>query len=245
MALLLDETPETSANEALSTTTKKRSSHRPLASSLTSRENRVVNALRFTVLILLLATTILVSVTVYLYATNNETNEFVAQFEDGAAQIATSFLDVVERNLGAINTMSTYITSYANHSGQTFPNVTIPDFEFHGSNLRIQGGTHIVHWCPLVWDETREEWEAYALQNRFHIDEAFRKDAELRSRQDADFASHFERQLEDEPQVEAWNETILQDGTGYHPKLWSNGALLPTGDIPFGYGPYLPLWQRR
>jgi hypothetical protein len=39
--------------------------------------------------------------------------------------------------------------------------------------------------------------------------------------------------------------TILDDGTGFHPKIWRVGAILSPGDEPEGSGPFLPLWQRR
>jgi len=31
----------------------------------------------------------------------------------------------------------------------------------------------IVHYMPLVTDANRADWEAYAMANRFQIDEAF------------------------------------------------------------------------
>jgi hypothetical protein len=45
-------------------------------------------------------------------------------------------------------------------------------------------------------------------------------------------------------QIPSENGTILDDGTGYHPSIWSVGDVTPRGDESKGLGPYLPLWQR-
>lgn len=210
-----------------------------IVDSLAKPETRVVSALRIIVMILLIATTVLVSVSVYLYASSQEANRFVADYEESAERVITSFLNVVERSLGAIGTLSTSITSYARHTGQSFPNVTMPDFAVHGANLRLLSATHVVHWMPLVTDATRTGWEAYALENRGQIDEAYTQDAQLRSRQDACFGVTSDRRQLDH------FESVLTDGSGYHTRIWSNGGLESRGDQPDGTGPFLPLWQRR
>jgi hypothetical protein len=163
----------------------------------------------------------------------------------------------VERRLEAIHTLATTVTSYALDAEKTFPFVTVPHFAMRGSDLRVQADALIVHWMPLVTDETREEWEAYTFENRYHIDNAFEEDAELRQRQDEEFGyiEATSRRLQ-EAQVPRnvggsrtlqvpHNESILDDETGFHPRIWSPGSLSPRGDEPEGSGPYLPFWQRR
>jgi hypothetical protein len=141
--------------------------------------------------------------------------------------------------------MATAITSHSLDTKQTFPFVTIPDFEKRGSDLRAQADATTISWTPLVTDETRVAWEEYALTNRFQIDEAFLEDAKLREKQDDEFgltntSSTGIRMLQQSQQ-----ETILDDGTGYHPSIWSSGGTGLVGDAPEGSGPYLPLWQGR
>jgi hypothetical protein len=149
--------------------------------------------------------------------------------------------------------MSNAITTYAKNANLTFPFVTIPDFELHGSHLRVQSGSHIVRWTPLVTDETREAWEEYALKNRYQIDQAYENDVFFRSKQDSEFGLQPEpnRQLQQKNDDESptkdvqLNMTVLDDGTNYHPKIWKNSAQEALGDEPEGGGPYLPDWQRR
>jgi hypothetical protein len=133
-----------------------------------------------------------------------------------------------------------------------FPFVTIPDFALRGADLRIQATNPELHWLPLVTDENRDEWEAYALQNRFQVNEAFAQDQEMRQRQDemlglddADADSDGLKKEKD-PGVKAEEEeNILDDGSGFHPRIHSNGDITLKGDEANGTGPFLPLWQRR
>jgi hypothetical protein len=206
---------------------------------LVRSETRVVNVLRVLVLLLLLIMATLTSTGVYFYTSNDEKQKFEVGYQANAERIIESFHDAVERRLGAINSMATSITSYSLDAKQTFPFVTIPNFEIRGSDLRVQSGANSILWLPLVTDETRVAWEEYALINRFQIAEAFLEDERQREKQDEEFgltntSSTGIRMLQQSQQ-----ETILDDGTGYHPSIWSGR------DESEGSGPYLPLWQRR
>jgi hypothetical protein len=172
-----------------------------------------------------------------LYTSNEETQKFESGYQANTRRIVESFHDTVERKLGAMNSMATAITSYSLDTKQTFPFVTIPNFEIRGSDLRVQADAVSIFWTPLVTDETRDAWEEYALINRSQIDEAFLEDVKRRKKQDDEFGNRMLQQSQ--------QGTILDDGTGYHPRIWSNGGIGPVGDEAEGIGPYLPLWQDR
>ena len=141
-------------------------------------------------------------------------------------------------------TQKTQITSQALHTNATFPFVTMPDFELIGSHLRQQLGSHVVHWLPLVKDEDRQEWEEYAFENRHHIEDSFRSDTEHRTRQDELLGVNMEHRALQQQQQQL-PMSVLDDGSEYHTRIWSNGATVPRGDMPEGSGPFLPAWQRR
>jgi hypothetical protein len=213
--------------------------------TLARRETKIVNVLRVLVLLLLLITAALTSIGVYFYTSNEETHNFETGYQANAQRIVESFHDAVERRLGAINSMATAITSYSLDAKQTFPFVTIPNFEIRGSDLRLQADATSIVWLPLVTDEARAAWEEYALSNRSQMDKAFVEDVKRRDKQDDEFgltktSSTGVRMLQQSDQ-----ETILDDGTGYHPKIWSTGDVVTAGDEAEGSGPYLPLWQVR
>ena len=214
--------------------------------TLAKRETKAVNVLRVLVLVLLFVAATLTSVGVYFYLSNEETQNFESGYQANAQRIVESFHDAVERRLGAINSMATAITSYSLDAKQTFPFVTIPNFEIFGSDLRIQADSSGITWLPLVTDETRDAWEEYALINRSQIDEAYLEDAKQREKQDAEFgltnsSSNTGVRMLQQPQ----QGTNLNDGRGFKPRIWSIGSISPPGVEPEGSGPYLPLWQVR
>jgi hypothetical protein len=213
---------------------------------LARRETKAVNVLRVLVLVLLLVTAMLTSVGVFIYLSNEETQMFESGYQANAQRIVESFHDAVERRLGAINSMATTITSYSLDAKQTFPFVTIPNFEIRGSDLRVQADSSGILWMPLVTDETRDAWEEYALINRSQVDVAYLEDVKRREKQDNEFgltntsSNTGFRMLQQSQQG-----SILNDWTGYHPRIWSIGSISPPGVEAEGSGPYLPLWQAR
>jgi hypothetical protein len=211
--------------------------------TLARRETKIVNVLRALVLVLLLVTATLTSSGVFVYTSNEEKQKFESTYQANAQRIVESFHDAVERRLGAINSMATAITSYSLDTKQTFPFVTIPNFEIRGSDLRTQADATGIFWMPLVTDETRVAWEDYALANRNHSSKAFQKD--LKRREAQDDVLGFSNTTGTRMLQQLQHDTILDDGTLYHPKIWSNGAIAPRQDEPEGGGPYLPIWQAR
>jgi len=211
--------------------------------ALAAKETRGINILRMVTLGLLVTIATLFSVGVHFYATYYEKEKFEDDFATNAERIVVAFQQGVEHKLVAINGMADAITSHAISSGEEFPRVTLPNFAVHGSNMRIQSSATVVQWTPLVTDDTRIEWEEYALANRFQFDEASEQDTELRNRQD----EHFGLSLNYTSNLRPLNpnDTVLDDGTNFHPRIYSNGAVTPRGDEPNGTGPYLPVWQRR
>jgi len=213
------------------------------ASLLAAKETRGINILRLVTLILLLSIAILASVGVYFHTEHSEKKRFEDDYTTNARLIIDSFHDSVERKLGAINVMADAITSYALSSGETFPGVTLPNFAVHGSNVRLQSDSPLVSWMPLVTDDNRLEWEEYALANRSQWDEAYQEDVELRNWQDQEFGIISNFTSMPRPSNPA-DTNVLNDGTGFHPQIFSYGMVTPRGDEPEGSGPFLPLWQR-
>ncbi|CAB9526880.1 sensor kinase/phosphatase LuxQ [Seminavis robusta] len=219
-----------------------------VTTSLAQAETRWVNCLRLAVIAVLLLATIGLSAGVYLYTRQEEQDKFEAHFEDSALQVIENFHDLVDRHIGAASSLSTDITSYALDKNLTFPFVTLPDFALKGSNFRIHSGSHVVHWLPLVTDERRGEWQDFAYENREQIDDAFEVDLYQRTLQDQQLGRQTQnngsRHLQQQGDKEKGNLTVLEDGTGYHPRIWNNAAITIEGDAPDDSGPYLPAWQR-
>ncbi len=220
---------------------------------------------------------------------HHERDRFETVFEESAYQVLESFQDALEQSLLSLDAMSVSITSFATAMNLTFPFVTMPDFDVRGANMRIQSGSHVLCYLPIITNEKRAAWEDYAMQHRFHADVAFAREDYFRKQQDvaygrsltsitttatdklspSDHNSHPNatvrtRQLDKEetklqqnvnaPTAAAaaaiaapppLNLTILEDGTGYHSKIWRQAPGFPLGDEPDGTGPFLPVWQKR
>jgi hypothetical protein len=214
--------------------------------TLARRETKIVNVLRVLVLVSLLVMAALSSIGVYFYTSNEEKNNFEIGYQANAKRIVESFHDAVERRLGAINSMATAITSCSLDTKQTFPFVTIPNFEIRGSDLRVQADATAILWMPLVTDETRDAWEEYALINRSQIDEAFLADMKRIEKQDEEFGLTANNNDTSNPMPPPSQQGAFpNDGTGYIPRIWSSGAVGPPGVEAEGKGPYLPIWQGR
>lgn len=175
-----------------------------------------------------------------------------------SARIVDVFHENVLKRLEALDSLATFITSHAIATNQEFPFVTTPHFEMIGSNARIQSQSHIIHYMPVVNAHNRRAWEEYALEHREQVDEAHESDAQQIRWQDGalgytkdDDDDDSDRGLQktgpiDDSRNGFRNLTVFDDGTQYHPEIWSSGYLYPEGDFPDeSPGPFLPLWQRR
>lgn len=160
---------------------------------LARSESRVVGHLRIYFLLFLGLTAGLAGWGTFQYTHRAELDDFESRFSSIAGSVSESFHDAVERKLGALDAMSVTITSYALQSGESFPMVTLPDFETRGANTRILADGIYVFWLPLVVDEKRAEWEAYTAQRYMHLYGAFGTESMLRAMQDQSFGLHQNR----------------------------------------------------
>jgi class 3 adenylate cyclase len=230
--------------------------------SLGLRESQAVRALRIVTLFVLLSTAALVTTGVYFISRYSEEETFQSEYEAGANQVIKSFHISVEQFLGSFDALASIITSHAIDSGSTFPNVTVPDFEVHADATRVLSQAPFVQYLPLVTDEIRKEWEAYATENQGHLIPAFAKEMGLKGVQDAKYnitkpeEEQGNRELQEstaEPtfQEEIWSfsgpgETEVADTGPYYLPIWQISPVLPyinflnfnTLDLAYFQGPY-------
>jgi hypothetical protein len=135
----------------------------------------------------MLVTAIGVSLGTYYYSRSVEEESFESEFVSVAGVTLRSFVEAVESKLSAMDSVSSGITSHALKSGDTFPNVTVPDWEVKGATLRVQTDGIYLFWLPLVTDETRRGFEAYTRLNQGHLIESYVAEEGFRAQQDAYF----------------------------------------------------------
>ena len=135
------------------------------AEILADKVSKQVFWLKMTVLLVLLAATILVSVAIYLSTIRSEISTFEAATQDHISKILDSIKFNMERKLGAIDGFSVAITSLALDLNVTWPLINIPDFEYRAANVRELADASSVALLPLVTAKTRKAWESFSIQN--------------------------------------------------------------------------------
>jgi hypothetical protein len=165
--------------------------------------------------------------------------------------------------LAGVDAGSVVITSYALDTGSNFPYVTVPDWELRGANTRVITKSNTFFWFPLVQEEDRLRWEAYANQIHVHQMESFVAENEFLTRQDNAFglgaaaATRTEEGQEQQQEGSDPANRAMQEQASradqeqaeqplpftarpYSPQLID----LTTGQVQaYNTGPYMPFWQ--
>jgi hypothetical protein len=77
-------------------------------------------------------------------------------------KVLSSLLSGLERSLGALNTLSTSIVTYAEGTNQSFPFVRMGNFAVHAAQTFQSTNALIVTFAPIVKREIRDQWESFA-----------------------------------------------------------------------------------
>ena len=138
---------------------------------LAKKETRDVLRLRILVLLALLLATLAVSLTVYFITKRAQEEEFNSGFQGNAQKLMDSFNQIVELKIGAITSLAISFTSYARSQNATWPFVTMNDFQQRAASARALSDCLFLELLPLITDETRADWEEYALIEKGWLDE--------------------------------------------------------------------------
>jgi hypothetical protein len=74
----------------------------------------------------------------------------------------SSVLSGLERSLGALNTLSTSIVTYAEGTNQSFPFVQMGNFAVHAAQTFQSTNSLTITFAPIVQLEIRDQWESFA-----------------------------------------------------------------------------------
>ena len=166
----------------------------------------------------MLVTAIGVSLATFYYSRSVEEESFEGEFTSVAGVTLRSFVEAVESKLSAMDSVSSGITSHALNSGETFPNVTVPDWEVRGATLRVQTDGIYLFWLPLVTDENRRGFEEYARLKQGHLFQSYGAEEGFRAQQD----TYFGLGGEDDDADEGENRQLHVDHLVMHNEIWGN-----------------------
>jgi class 3 adenylate cyclase len=138
---------------------------------LAHKETKAVNILRAVTFFVLLLATATVSLLVFFYGRDKENDEFLKQFGYNAGKVVDSFQVNAEKRLSALEGFATMITSHALFANETFPMVTLPDFERKASYTLQLAQVISILIFPIVSRENRATWERYSVENQRWLEE--------------------------------------------------------------------------
>ena len=134
---------------------------------LEQKSSRAVWCLRVLTLSTLSTAAMIVAVCTYIYSRNAEMQVFEIQYQDSVVKVSEAIaLDISNK----LNTAMSFSAMYTSRYGpeNSWPNVTMPNFQQQAKGqLKIADGIAL-SYNPIITNETRKEWEAYAA-NSAHL----------------------------------------------------------------------------
>ncbi|CAB9518478.1 Receptor-type guanylate cyclase gcy [Seminavis robusta] len=131
---------------------------------LGKRESKAVFSSKVLVFGVLLLSAVVVAVVTYKFTSQAEVNEFETAFEQDARKVLESLGASLDKAIAGVDAYVMTMLSYARDTNQTWPRVTIPDFEARSGKFLDLTKAAVFMEFILVTPETRPEWEAYTAK---------------------------------------------------------------------------------
>ena len=195
------------------------------------KENDRIWYIRPLLFLVLMATAFTMAALFFWYARASEHDDFEASFADLAHKLIEQFEVNSQRRVAAIESLAVTITSSAKAEGQTWPNVTLTDYERRASYVIEQAQVISVIFIPFITGEMKPGWEAYSVENQGWVEEGL----ELQG----DIAKGQEDEEESIAILEStWGSSPNRTIPEHITKVTGTGLELDTED-----GPYAVWWQ--
>ncbi|CAB9501057.1 Receptor-type guanylate cyclase gcy [Seminavis robusta] len=134
--------------------------------SLAKDETKRVAKFRLLLFCLLVGTAVAVSLVAYILTKRGQQEDFEGNFYSHASKVIETFETEAANKRSAIVSLSRQITSHANFANETFPFVTLPDFEMRARLTLELAEVIAIMFLPLVTRENLKEWERYSVANQ-------------------------------------------------------------------------------
>ncbi|KAL7569519.1 hypothetical protein ACA910_013893 [Epithemia clementina (nom. ined.)] len=132
---------------------------------IAKRETQQIFLLRVLVFSVLFLSMVLVSVLTYYYTSTNEQTDFEEAFQDNAGKVLQALGASLDKAIAGVDAFVTSILSHARDTNQTWPFVTVPDFEARSTKFLALTKAMVFIMYAFVTQETRLEWEQYTQQH--------------------------------------------------------------------------------
>jgi hypothetical protein len=193
----------------------RRSVNQPEREIIAKEEDAAVFRLKLLVLAILVVTTVGFAITVFLYTSDAEEDDFESQFSGDSTKIFESIGNTLDFTLGAVDSFLVGLVSFARFTNATWPHVTLPDYAVRVAKIRSLSKAVLVTQYHFVTDGQRAKWENYSVANDYWVDES----------------------IEVQKNDETYEGKIVTD-------YWTRGDIHDNADPYTLPGPYLPKWQQ-
>lgn len=145
------------------------------------RESKVVQYLRILLVAVLVTTATIISWATYVVTSGSEWDNFRENFQSDARKLVDTVGHDISGALTAVDAMTAAMISFAHFANQTWPFVTVPNFEFRLAKIRSLSKSTTIYMYRLVTSDERMEWERYTAENNQWVNESIRLQAEYRN----------------------------------------------------------------
>ncbi len=127
----------------------------------------IATHLRLLVFALFVGLCLALPLLVYSISRNNQEEWFEGTFSSISAKFINNVEFQLSRKLSAVDSLRIALTSHGSNipNNQTWPFVTIPDWDFRANNVKDLGSLLSIALHPMVTEGDREEWEQYVQEN--------------------------------------------------------------------------------
>eukprot|EP00980_Cylindrotheca_fusiformis_P011171 scaffold2563_cov124-Cylindrotheca_fusiformis.AAC.2 len=135
-------------------------------------DNRRVKLTRCLVVVLFLCFVVSLPIGIYYITRGDEIDSFEEMYYTQSAKIMNMVQSNMAEKLSSLDSLSRAFTTHELNSNESWPLVTISDFELRGEHVREQGDFLSVGFYPLVESDMRKTWENYTADNVGWIEKA-------------------------------------------------------------------------
>eukprot|EP00934_Nitzschia_sp_Nitz4_P003528 Nitzschia sp. Nitz4//scaffold24_size164493//84634//88676//NITZ4_002330-RA/size164493-augustus-gene-0.260-mRNA-1//1//CDS//3329544120//3518//frame0 len=107
----------------------------------------------------------------YFLAKRADKSSFEDEFDVLATGVTSHANLHLEEVVESLETLGVSLTSHATGTNRTWPFVTLPSFELQTQQLRQRAGAKYVHLDLIVYEDDKDDWEAYSEENQWWIQE--------------------------------------------------------------------------
>ena len=132
-------------------------------------ERRAVSRMRIGFLLFFFVVAVVASVTSYILLRNNEKSTFETEYYEHAGRLVLGIQS--SQRTKSIQAFAETITSHARFHNDSWPMVTLPDFEIQAGATAAAADLISMMLIPIVDESNREQWETYSVEHQSWLKE--------------------------------------------------------------------------